>query len=58
MSNRQVMKLHSESLTLEYVVANGSPWLKCKEAASMLNYQNTAKAIQDHAHADDEIKAT
>ncbi len=37
-------------------MVNGDPWFKGREAAGMLQYQNTQKAIRDHVDDDDKMK--
>ena len=54
MTQSQVMKFNNDSFSLEYVMVDGSPWLKGREAALMTGYQDAAKAVR--AHVDDEGK--
>ena len=56
MTKSQVMKFHNDSFNLEYVMVDGNPWLKGREVALMLKYQNIAKSIQDHVGDDDNVK--
>ena len=56
MTQSQVMKFHNKAFSLEYVMINGDPWFKGREAAGMIQYQNTQKAIRDHVDDDDKMK--
>ncbi len=48
------MKLHDGSFSLEYVMVDGNPWFKGREAALMLKYPSTSQAVR--IHVDDEDK--
>ncbi len=56
MTQSQVMKFHSDLLGLEYVMVDGNPWFKGKEAALMIGYQDTVKAVRIHVDDEDNIK--
>ena len=56
MAQSQVMKFHSDSFSLEYVMVDGNPWFKGKHAALMLKYQSTDQAVRVHVDDEDKIK--
>jgi prophage antirepressor-like protein len=41
---------------LQYLVLDGEPWFRGKDAAALLGYANTKQAIQTHVHDDDRKK--
>jgi len=54
----EIMTLSSTdaSYDIRYILVDGEPWFKGKDAATILEYTNPRKAIQDHVHADDKKK--
>ena len=50
------MKFNNDSFSLEYVMVAGNPWSKGKEAALMIGYQDTFKAVRIHVDDEDKIK--
>ncbi len=56
MTQSQVMKFHNDSFNLEYVMVDGNPWFKGKEAALMIGYQDTVKAVRIHVDDEGKIK--
>ena len=51
MNNIQTFKFHDREM--ECYVIDGQPWFRSKDAATILEYANTIKAISNNVHEDD-----
>ena len=48
----QIQTFENSSFKVQCVCVSGEPWFKGKDVATILGYQNTAKAIMVHVHSD------
>ena len=50
------MKFNNDSFSLEYVMVDGNPWFQGREAALVIGYQDTNKAVRIHVDDEDKLK--
>ena len=48
----QIQTFQNSSFKVECICVKGEPWFRGKDVATILGYQNTAKAIMVHVHSD------